>query len=77
MKTLSEQRRRRITVSLMALLGGGTVFGGCETRLKEAAVDGTTSTLLQGISLGASGVAGPFAVSYTIEPYWGDSEVDE
>ena len=69
MRTQSKQRRRQIAVSLMAAVGGGTVFGGCETRLKEAAVDGTTNTLLQGISLGASGIAGPFPVSFTIEPY--------
>jgi|GEM_PF-2201595 len=72
MKTLNEQRRRRIAISLMAILGGGTVFGGCETRFKEAAVDGTTTTLLQGISLGASGIGGPFPVTYTIEPYGGN-----
>lgn len=78
MKTLSEQRRRRIAVSLMAALGGGTVFGGCEVRIKEAAVDGTTASVLQVISLGASGIAGPFPVSFTIEPYdESDGEVVE
>lgn len=38
--------RRRIVASALLVLGGGTMFSSCQTRVKEAVVDGATGFIL-------------------------------
>ncbi len=38
--------RTKVATMLAVTLGGGTMFGGCETRLKEALVAGTKDYFL-------------------------------
>jgi hypothetical protein len=45
-------RLGRWTVLLTALLSGGTLFGTCEMRVRDALVDGSKSFLLSGLFSG-------------------------
>lgn len=45
MRKVSSFRKRCMTAVVIAL-GGGTLFGGCETRVKDAIVQGATGYIL-------------------------------
>lgn len=47
-----QRRLGRWAVLLTTLLGGGTLFGTCEMRLRDALVDGSKTFLLTSLSSG-------------------------
>lgn len=66
------KRSRRLALALAAALSGGSVFGACEARFKDAIVEGTTSFIVDprvGVLSSFSAVASGATVSYTAEPF--------
>ena len=74
MRQSIKKRSRQAALALVAALSGGSVFGACEARLKDAFVDGTTSFIETGLlpSLGAA--AGGASVSFSTEPFLPDTD---
>ncbi len=64
-----KKRSRRVALALAAALSGGSVFGACEARFKDAFVDGTTSLVQSGLLPSFGAAASGATVSYTAEPF--------
>lgn len=65
---------RRVALGLAAALSGGSVFGACEGRFKDAFVEGTTSFIRVGVVPSLGAVANSVSVTYTVEPFSADAD---
>lgn len=65
---------RRVALALTAALSGGSVFGACEGRFKDAFVEGTTSFIRVGVVPSFGAVANSASITYTAEPFSEDTE---
>ncbi len=72
-----KKRSRRVALALAAALSGGSVFGACEARFKDAFVDGTTTFIESGLlpTIGAS--ASGAGVSFSTEPFFPETDNGE
>lgn len=64
-----KKHSRRVALALAAALSGGTVFGACEARLKDAFVDGSTSFIQSGLLPLLGAAASGVSVSYSADPF--------
>lgn len=74
MRQAIKKRSRQAALALVAALSGGSVFGACEARFKDAFVDGTTTFIEGGLlpTIGAS--ASGASVSYLAVPFFPETE---
>lgn len=75
-----KKRSRRVALALAAALSGGSVFGACEGRFKDAIVEGTTSLIVDprvGLVSSLGAVASGATVSYTAEPFGSETDNGE
>ena len=72
-----KKRSRRVALALAAALSGGSVFGACEARFKDAFVDGTTSFIENGVLPLFGAAAGSASVSFSTEPFLPETDNDE
>ena len=72
-----KKRSRRVALALAAALSGGSVFGACEARFKDAFVDGTTTFIEGGLlpTIGASATGA--SVTYLAVPFIPETENGE
>ena len=72
-----KKRSRRVGLALAAALSGGSVFGACEARFKDAFVDGTTSFIETGVLPLFGAAAGSASVSFSTEPFLSEPDSNE
>lgn len=65
---------RRVALAMAAALSGGSVFGACEGRIKDAFVEGSTSFILGGVVPSFGQVANSTSVTFTAEPFGTDTD---
>lgn len=72
-----KNRSRRVALALVAALSGGSVFGACEARFKDAFVDGTTSFIETGLLPLFGAAASGASVSYSVDPFLPETDSGE